>query len=405
MNYIQLLAVVPLILSIALPNASFGQSRTEDVFVMEASDQPIGVLTVIQKKRLRAAVSDGLRSGLATASDIFVVRDMGSVSKSRGQKAIAQCRNKANCDRAVFSIFSATYGLSFYVSRTTSRQLEARLVLLDVENSKTITSVTVQGLNFETLRLKCKQAAMHTLARAVAGRRIISNTGEYVIFESDPPGAQFVVDNDPICPESKGPRRKACEKLLPLGVITGFMVKRGFVPKQFRVDTSKLRKSASGKRRYIGKLESFRGTLQVVGGHAIRIERMGESIPNLDQQALRSGGLELEPNVYTVTSTHKCYLQQTRRVRLDSEVSINVRFAPKPKLAGILVKLEDENGNHLSGEGSINGETFKIEGEYFKAIPLCTDTLIVRLPNRDEKTISLIGRLQRGQTATVKVQF
>jgi hypothetical protein len=329
-----------------------------------------------------ASLRDALEIGVtrAVGSRLQVItRDSAAASVGGGEK-LAACMEGASCDAEIGGALGVDYFVSASV-RKTARGLELGVTLLRIGRDASLLKKEVHS--FPNVRGLLDGTAAHAEAvtrsafggslGAPVARGPIGPFGEegktlpvaeaedvVVAFESVPEGAAVVVDGQMLCKETPCRRR-----------------------------LSGAHEATFQKERYGASTERFTATKGVVvkatlaphfawltvetepAGVAIAID--GSDVGNSPVAAR-----EVDEGMVEVAVSDPCYLRGGERVSLRAGERRTVKLAPQPRIAGLRVNTEDDQGNAVEADVRVDGLVVGRAGSTLK-VPVCSKRLTVAL--------------------------
>jgi formylglycine-generating enzyme required for sulfatase activity len=354
-----------------------------------------------------ASLLDGLEVGVtqAVGSRLQVItKDSAAASVGRDDKKLATCLfDGTSCDAEIGGALGVDYFVSASV-RSTTRGLELGVTVLRIGREVSLLKKEVKVFASARELLDGSAAHAEVVTRAAlggvlgrpgpapvggtfgeSGKELAFSDAEEVVvsFESAPDGAVVQLDGALLCAATP------CRKRVAAGA--------------HEASFQKERYAASVQRFAAAKGAVVKATLAPRFGW-ISVETappgIGVAIDGSDAGKSPVAWRDMDEGTVEVAVNDPCWLGGGERVLLKAGERRVVRLEPRPRIAGLKVNAEDEKGNAVEADVSVDGTVVGTAGLTLK-VPVCAKKVSVSL---GKQTYEGDLRLEEGKVAVVNAR-
>ena len=343
----------------------------------------------------------GIARELLPGLDLMTRQNMIEMAHANGQ-------DPARCDESQCVEIGRTFGADTVVFGYVTRIGSTFALVLSLHETqgvgRMLTNVHAEGKSIDDLVQKSDAAIRELLQPLFAERRpgrtaapiqegriggpsadfALDEAQQAVVrFDSTPPGAVVLVDGQLICQSTP------CSKAVPVGP-------RDVVMQKERYEQASTRARVAKGTQVALELSPVFGVVSV----ATTPPRIALSI---NGKAAGTSPLEreLDPGAVEVLIADDCYLKTGERIALKKGERRSLRIEAVPRLAGLNVSSEDEQGNAVEAQVAIDGNLIGTAPGTFK-VPVCSRSLKVTAEGRSYE-IEL--SLKEKEVASVRAQL
>ena len=379
--------------------ASAGPDKREKIAVMKV-DAPD--LSRSEVASLRSLLEVGVTQAAGSRLQVMT-KDSAAAMVGGGDKLVA-CMEGASCDAEI----GGALGVDYFVSGTvlkTPRGLELAVTVLRIGRDASVLKKDVRV--FSSIGALLDGTSVHAevvtraalgglLGRPVArppggafgetGVDIAVGDGEdevVVAFESAPDGATVLVDGVVLCKETP------CRKRLMAGAHEASFQRERYAPAVQRFSAAR----GAAVKATLAPRFGWLSVETIPPGLAIAVDGVDVGRSPLVSREVDEGSAE-------VAVTDRCYLRSGERVAVKAGEQRTVKLAPKPRIAGLRVNAEDEKGNAVDADVTVDGAVAGQAGKTFR-VPVCARKVSVRL---GKETFESELKLDEGKVAVVNAK-